>query len=220
MTRCADDRRYTPLDHILMGMDPILKSLVGGANATQRPNPADDVSAADNALSDEERAHAAGLMRVNHTGEVCAQALYHSQALTARSKTIRNAMQQSAREEVDHLHWCERRLTELDSHRSRLNPLWYAGSFAIGGAAGLAGDRWSLGFVAETERQVVRHLESHLRELPLRDERSRTIVEQMQIDEAQHATRAVESGGADLPAPIKGVMRLAAKFMTTLAYRF
>ena len=228
------DRHYSPLDQTLIRADRMLKSLLTGvthfgptasqdggkyaADKPQRPNPAGQPAAAD-PLSETERAHAAGLMRVNHTGEVCAQALYQSQAVTARSETIRDAMERAAREEVDHLRWCEQRLTELDSHRSRLNPLWYAGSFAIGGLAGLAGDRWNLGFVAETERQVVRHLESHLRKLPAQDRRSRAIVEQMKIDEAEHATLAVEAGAAELPAPVKGLMRLTAKFMTTVAYR-
>ena len=222
MPGSSDNRHYTPLDRALMGADRLLKSLFNGPTHTdsgpQRPNPAERQSAPD-ALNTAERAHAAGLMRVNHTGEVCAQALYQSQALTARSGAIRDAMERAAREEEDHLRWCEQRLTELDSRQSRLNPLWYAGSFALGGLAGLAGDRWNLGFVAETERQVVRHLESHLRELPAEDRRSRAIVAQMKMDEAEHATLAVEAGAAELPAPVKGWMRLTAKCMTTVAYR-
>ena len=227
------DRHYSPLDQTLIRADRVLKSLLTGiahfgsvtnkdggkcaADHSQRPNPAGQAAA--DPLNEAERTHAAGLMRVNHTGEVCAQALYQSQALTARSEAIRDAMERAAREEEDHLRWCEQRLAELDSRHSRLNPLWYAGSFAIGGLAGLAGDRWNLGFVAETERQVVRHLESHLRELPTQDQRSRAIVEQMKIDEAEHATLAVEAGAAELPTPVKGLMRLTAKFMTTVAYR-
>ena len=220
MTHRYHHRHYSPLDRLIIGADQALKSLAGGVSGARRTNPADAQANLEADLNDAERAHAAGLMRVNHAGEVCAQALYQSQALTARSDAIRNAMEQAAREEIDHLHWCEQRLEELNSHGSRLNPFWYAGSFLIGGLAGLAGDRWNLGFVAETERQVVRHLESHLHELPAQDARSRAIVAQMKLDEAEHATLAVASGAAELPAPVKQSMQLASKLMTTLAYRF
>jgi ubiquinone biosynthesis monooxygenase Coq7 len=158
-------------------------------------------------------------MRINHVGEVCAQALYQGQATTARLDTVRDKMERAAQEENDHLAWCEQRLEELDSHKSYMNPLWYAGSFAIGAAAGMAGDKWSLGFVVETERQVVRHLEKHLGRLPAQDEKSRAILEQMKVDEAHHATTALQAGGAELPAPIKTAMRISSKLMTTLAYK-
>jgi len=159
-------------------------------------------------------------MRVNHAGEVAAQALYEGQAATARLDHVRASMQQAADEEVDHLAWCRDRLSELDSRPSMLNPVWYAGSWMIGAAAGLAGDRWSLGFVAETERQVIDHLDEHLSRLPLQDSRSRAILEQMKIDETHHGTAAMEAGAATLPAPIRATMALTSKIMTTLAYRF
>jgi ubiquinone biosynthesis monooxygenase Coq7 len=157
-------------------------------------------------------------MRVNHSGEVCAQALYQGQALTARLPVVRERMEQAALEENDHLAWCEQRLHELGSHKSYLNPAWYAGSFAIGALAGLIGDKWSLGFLAETERQVVRHLEGPLGSLPPDDLKSRAILEQMHTDEAQHATLAVESGGAALPPSIRGLMQSVSKVMTGTAY--
>ena len=157
-------------------------------------------------------------MRVNHVGEICAQALYQSQALTAKDPSLRAKMQSAADEEVDHLAWCEQRLEELGSRKSILNPVWYAGSFAIGAAAGIAGDKWNLGFVAETERQVVEHLESHLTVLPEQDRRSREVVEQMKQDEAEHARMAVGAGAAALPAPVKSLMKLASRVMTRTAY--
>jgi 3-demethoxyubiquinol 3-hydroxylase len=157
-------------------------------------------------------------MRINHTGEVCAQALYQGQALTAHSRTVRYQMKTAAAEEVDHLAWCQQRLNELNSHTSYLNPLWYFGSFALGVTAGLIGDRWSLGFVAETEHQVVQHLESHLQQLPVDDKKSREIVEQMRQDEQQHATLARQVGASDLPAPVKVVMGMMSKCMTTITY--
>ena len=170
--------------------------------------------------SDTDRRHVAGLMRVNHAGEVAAQGLYQGQAATARLDGVRAAMEQAAQEEADHLAWCESRLADLGSRPSLLNPLWYAGSYSIGAAAGLAGDRWSLGFVAETERQVVRHLEEHLERLPTDDERSRAILEQMKTDEEQHGAQAIESGGDALPAPIRGAMTLVSRLMTRGAYWF
>jgi ubiquinone biosynthesis monooxygenase Coq7 len=157
-------------------------------------------------------------MRVNHSGEVAAQALYQAQGFTARSKSIQVSMQQSAIEEIDHLDWCQERLTELGSHTSFLNPLWYSGSFTIGALAGLLGDKWSLGFVVETENQVVAHLESHLQKLPVQDARSRAILEQMKIDEAHHASVAIESGAAELPEKVKKLMRLCSRVMTSTAY--
>jgi ubiquinone biosynthesis monooxygenase Coq7 len=158
-------------------------------------------------------------MRVNHVGEICAQALYAGQALTARLPEVRGAMERAAQEENDHLAWCEDRVRAMDSHLSVLNPLWYAGSFAIGAAAGLAGDRWSLGFVAETERQVVAHLEGHLERLPEADARSRAVLETMREDEEQHRAMALAAGGAELPAPVRGLMAAVSKLMTTAAYR-
>ncbi len=164
------------------------------------------------------RAKSCRYMRINHVGEVCAQALYQSQSLTARSSEMQQEMQQSAQEEIAHLAWCERRLEELGGRKSRLNPVWYGGAFAIGTLAGIAGDKWSLGFVAETEQQVVEHLQKHLGKLPPTDDRSREIVKQMQADEAGHAEQAIHAGAAELPPIIKGIMRGAAKIMTTTAY--
>jgi len=158
-------------------------------------------------------------MRVNHVGEVCAQALYQGQALTSRSPAVRDKMNKAANEEIDHLNWCYQRIQELDSHTSHLNPFWYLGSFTLGVGAGLAGDKWSLGFLAETEKQVVEHLESHLARLPIEDTVSRAIVEQMAADEAQHAAMAMENGAAELPQSIKKLMKLTANLMTTLSER-
>ena len=157
-------------------------------------------------------------MRINHAGEICAQALYQGQALTAQLPNVRDKMEQAAAEENDHLAWTAGRLRELGAHTSYLNPLWYAGSFAIGAAAGLAGDKWSLGFVAETERQVIRHLEGHLARLAPQDAKSRAILEQMKDDEAHHATVAIEHGAAEFPEPVKQLMQLTSKFLTTAAY--
>jgi len=170
-------------------------------------------------LSETERAHAAGLMRVNHVGEVCAQALYQSQKLLARDPQIQEMLNHSAQEEMDHLAWCETRLKELGSHTSYLNPFWYAGSFAIGLLAGLAGDQWSLGFVAETEKQVENHLQSHLETLPENDQQSRAIVQQMRLDEIEHGKDAIEAGGVVLPPVIQKLMQASSKFMTSTAYK-
>jgi ubiquinone biosynthesis monooxygenase Coq7 len=166
-------------------------------------------------MTEEQRRRAAALMRVNHAGEVCAQALYQGQALTARNPSSRTALEQAAREETEHLAWTERRIEELGGRKSLLNPVWYAGSFAIGALAGLVGDRWSLGFLAETERQVVTHLEGHLRRLPEADRRSRAIVEAMREDESRHATSAIGHGAAELPAPAKAAMRVTSSVMTS-----
>ncbi len=178
------------------------------------PRPA-DVGAE---LTDEQRGESAALMRVNHAGEVSAQALYHGQALFARNERVRQALMASAREETDHLAWTQARLGELESRRSLLDPLWYAGSFAIGVAAGLAGDRTSLGFIEETERQVAKHLDDHLQRLPAEDARSRAIVEQMRTDEIDHGRRAGELGAASLPLPVRKVMEATARVMTSTAY--
>jgi len=173
----------------------------------------------DTTFASAEKQHVAGLMRVDHAGEVCAQALYQGQAFTAKLPDIRAKMEEAAEEEMDHLAWCQGRLNELNSHTSYLNPFWYGGSFILGALAGLAGDKWSLGFVAETERQVERHLEDHLGQLPLKDEKSRAILEQMKEDEAQHSTVAMEMGAATLPEPVQWLMGKMSKIMTTLAYR-
>jgi ubiquinone biosynthesis monooxygenase Coq7 len=158
-------------------------------------------------------------MRVNHAGEVCAQALYQGQALTARQDDTRRQMAQAAEEENDHLLWCRHRIHELGGHTSLLNPLWYSGSLAIGAVTGLLGDKWSLGFLAETEQQVVRHLEGHLQRLPENDEKSRAILEQMKTDEGEHRMTALNAGGVELPDPVKRLMTLASRVMTTTAYR-
>jgi ubiquinone biosynthesis monooxygenase Coq7 len=207
----------SPIDNLIVQLDQALRTLVPGSVAAERANPAGSAQAAE--LSPEEKRHAAGLMRINHTGEVCAQALYQGQALTARLPEVRGSMERAAKEECDHLNWCETRLDELNSRPSLLNPLWYGMSFGLGALAGLAGDKWSLGFVAETEKQVVKHLEEHLQSLPAGDDRSRRILEQMHTDEGKHATVAMDAGAADLPAPVKDGMGLMARVMKTTAYR-
>jgi ubiquinone biosynthesis monooxygenase Coq7 len=207
----------TPIDRFIIEFDTALRSVVGGANA-QRPAPGSE-SGTNSALDSAERKHAAGLMRVNHVGEVCAQALYQSQKLVARDPQIQEMLERSGQEEMDHLAWCETRLKELGSHTSYLNPFWYAGSFAIGLIAGLAGDKWSLGFVAETEKQVENHLESHLKKLPEEDHRSRAIVDQMRKDEIEHGQAALHAGGIPLPEPIQKIMQAVSKVMTSTAYK-
>jgi len=209
-------RNYTPLDRVVMEMDKAVRTVFASPPVTERPNPAD--ARGDAELNEEERRRVAGLMRVNHAGEVSAQALYQGQALTAKLAEVRGKMERAALEENDHLAWCEQRLGDLGSHTSVLNPLWYAGSFALGALAGLAGDKWSLGFVAETERQVVKHLEEHLERLPPQDHKSRAVLEQMKEDEGHHATTALKAGGAELPEPVKQTMRLTSKVMTKTAY--
>ncbi len=211
------ERELSPLDRLLAGANKALQTLDAGHREPHRPNPAPP-SSAESELDDAERRHVAGLMRVNHAGEVCAQALYEGQALTARDPRIREAMQRAASEETDHLAWCEDRLRELDARTTVLNPLWYGLSLGVGALAGIAGDRWSLGFVAETERQVCRHLEEHLRQLPEDDERTRAILEKMHADEAGHATTAVEEGAAELPLPVRHAMSLVSKLMTRTSY--
>lgn len=209
-------RRYSLTDRFLMDLHQGMKTLTGGEHLKHRENPGSAQETAE--LSAREKRRAAGLMRVNHAGEVAAQALYQGQAATARLPEVREAMEEAAREEEDHLAWCEERLSELGEKPSRLGPFWYAGSFAIGAAAGMVGDKWSLGFVAETEKQVCEHLDGHLQKLPERDQRSRAIVEQMKADEAHHGEAAKEAGGADLPRPIKDAMKLASRVMTRAAY--
>jgi 3-demethoxyubiquinol 3-hydroxylase len=204
------------LDRLIGEFDRALRAVAGVAQAS-RPSPAERVP--ENAIGDEERAHAAALMRVNHVGEVCAQALYQGQALTARDPATRQALDGAAREEEDHLAWSAERIRELNGRLSLLNPLWYAGSFAIGAAAGLLGDRWNFAFLAETERQVEEHLARHLEALPAEDERTRAVVEAMRADEARHRQTALGLGAAELPEPVKRAMRLASRVMTTVAYR-
>jgi len=203
-------------DELVISFDRALRTLLGHAT-TAREVPGAGMPEAE--LSPEERRNAAGLMRVNHTGEVCAQALYAAQALVARDPATRRNFAQAAREEEEHLAWTQRRLAELNDRVSLLNPLWYAGSFAIGVAAGIAGDRVNLGFVVETERQVEEHLTGHIDRLPASDARSRAIVVQMRDDEARHGAMAQEAGAAELPRPVKGLMQLAAAVMKAVAYR-
>ncbi len=213
-----DHREYSSADRLILQMDRALRTLLPGSAHAARPSPAESAGV-DTDMEASEQRHAAGLMRINHTGEVCAQALYQGQALTARLEDVRQSMEEAAAEETDHLAWCEGRLRELDSHTSYLNPAWYAMSFGLGATAGLAGDRWSLGFVAETEDQVCEHLSDHLQRLPATDKRSRAILEQMIIDEQQHGESARQAGGADLPMPVRAGMRLMSKVMKGLTYR-
>ncbi|TVQ28349.1 MAG: 2-polyprenyl-3-methyl-6-methoxy-1,4-benzoquinone monooxygenase [Wenzhouxiangella sp.] len=205
------------LDKWLAEADQALRITLGPAPSDTRNSPACAVE--ENEMTDAERRQAAGLMRINHAGEVCAQALYAGQAATARSDHVRREMAEAAREEEDHLAWCAERLDELNSRPSLLNPLWYAGSYSIGAVAGLAGDAWSLGFVEATERQVESHLDDHLDRLPAPDQRSRAIVEQMKEDEARHADMAVAQGARTLPAPVQGLMALTAGIMKVVVYR-
>ena len=211
------DRNYSGIDRLIAAIDQGLRVSTGAAPEPFRDNPAGDIPQAE--MEEPERAHAAGLMRINHTGEVCAQALYAGQAATARNNATRESMQLAADEEIDHLSWCEDRLNELESQPSLLNPLWYAGSFAIGALAGIAGDQWSLGFVKETENQVEAHLQEHLEKLPQNDARSQAILDQMKVDEAKHAEMAEEAGARDLPEPVRQAMGFAAGVMKALVYR-
>jgi len=211
------DRNYSKIDRLIASIDEGLRVSTGEAPEPFRENPAGDIAQTE--LDENQRRHVAGLMRINHTGEVCAQALYAGQAATARDDATRDAMQLAADEEIDHLSWCEDRLKELDSRPSVLNPFWYAGSFAIGAVAGIAGDDWSLGFVKETENQVEAHLQDHLEKLPESDTRSQAILDQMKIDEAKHAEMAHEAGARELPPPIRRAMAFTAGIMKSLAYR-
>jgi 3-demethoxyubiquinol 3-hydroxylase len=204
------------VDRLILEFDRALRAVAGVVQAS-RPSPAQQVP--ETPVGDEQRVHAAALMRVNHVGEVCAQALYQGQALTARQPAAREALERAAREEEDHLAWSAERIRELGGRPSLLNPLWYAGSFAIGALAGALGDKWNLAFLAETERQVEEHLSGHLESLPQEDQRTRAVVEAMRADEARHRASAVELGAAELPEPVRRAMRLASKVMTTVAYR-
>ena len=209
-------RHYSPIDQFIHNADTALRTLFGEPVVTDRSYPAEDISDSD--FSDQDRKNIAGLMRINHSGEVPAQALYQGQALTSKNKDIKEKLQQAALEENDHLEWTKTRINELGGHTSLLNPLWYGGSFAIGAFAGAIGDKWNLGFLAETENQVVAHLESHLDKLPGGDLRSRAILEQMKIDEQKHATTAIDHGAADLPPPVKTLMAAMSKVMTGSTY--
>ncbi len=203
------------IDQLISTFDKGLRTIFAVSSATrQRP----DANIDEPVLSEDSKQHAAALMRVNHVGEVCAQALYSGQAITSRNPQIANALQHAAAEETDHLAWCEARINELGGRKSLLNPLWYMGSFTLGAVAGALGDKWNLGFLAETERQVSAHLQNHLSQLDVTDVKTRTIVEQMQQEEAAHAAEATQLGGSELPAPVKHGMQLASKIMTTTAY--
>jgi ubiquinone biosynthesis monooxygenase Coq7 len=209
-------RELTPLDRLLSDAQRALDTVFGAPHA-ERPNPAADTAQIE--LDDAERRHAAGLMRINHVGEVCAQALYCGQAAVARDAATREHLLEAAQEETDHLAWCAQRLDELDSRPSLLNPLWYAGSYAIGALAGLRGDGWNLGFVVETEHQVEAHIDEHLESLPEADARSRAILRTMKADEARHAANAEAAGARLLPPPVPSLMAAASKLMKTVAYR-
>jgi ubiquinone biosynthesis monooxygenase Coq7 len=204
------------VDRLIVEFDRALRAVAGVVQAS-RSSPAEGL--AESSVNEEERAHAAALMRVNHVGEVCAQALYQGQALTARDPATREALGKAAREEEDHLAWSAERIRELGGRPSLLNPVWYAGAFAIGALAGTLGERWNLAFLAETERQVEEHLTGHLEALPAEDRRTRAVVSAMRADEARHRAAALELGAAELPEPVRLAMRLASKVMTTVAYR-
>lgn len=209
-------RQLSFIDKLIVNADQALRTLVPSAATAKRSNPAAEHKSIH--LSEPEKKHIAGLMRINHTGEVCAQALYQGQALTAKLPAVRQEMEQAAQEEVDHLVWCEQRLNELGSHTSFLNPIFYAASFSIGAAAGVAGDKWSLGFVAATEDQVCKHLQDHLQQLPEDDHQSHAILEQMLEDEAAHGNQAREAGGQEFSATAKTVMTAISGVMTKTTY--
>lgn len=203
------------LDQLIPEVDRVLRALFAPA-PTRRPMPGEDLPEA--ALSDAEKRHVAALMRINHCGEICAQALYQGQALTSRDPAVKQALTQAAWEETEHLNWTERRIGELGGRKSLLNPLWYAGALGLGLAAGKLGDAWNLGFLVETERQVTAHLDGHQAQLPAQDEKSQVLLAQMAIDESQHADTALHHGARELPAPVKAAMKCAAAVMTKTAY--
>jgi ubiquinone biosynthesis monooxygenase Coq7 len=211
------ERQLTFFDRCILQADQALRTIFAEPIGSGRANPSQ--SGMDGTLSATEKAESICLMRINHAGEVCAQALYQGQALTARNADVRKQMETAAIEENDHLAWCRQRIEELGGHTSLLNPVWYGGSLLIGAATGLLGDKWSLGFLAETEHQVVNHLEGHLKRLPGGDNRSRAILRQMQEDEAQHKATAEHAGGRELPATVKKLMGLTSRIMTSTAYR-
>jgi ubiquinone biosynthesis monooxygenase Coq7 len=212
-----DDRQFSPLDRILAGVDYALRTVNSAPTRAARPNPSSGIE--ETSLSDDEKKHAAGLMRVNHAGEIAAQGLYQGHAAVARDPATEEQMKNAADEELDHLAWCEQRLSELDSGPSVLRPIWYVGAFTIGAASGVLGDRWSLGFIEETERQVSEHLTGHLGKLPENDLRSRAIVAQMRDEEEEHGANAKEAGAMPLPPPVRELMRAVATVMTRTAYR-
>ncbi len=216
-SKMNNKRHHSPLDQLLIGADQVLRTLSKSANTAHRSSPATEHR--DTLLSKEEKRHIAGLMRINHAGEVCAQALYQGQALTARLPEVRESMNQAAQEEVDHLVWCEERIEQLGSHTSVLNPLWYAASFSVGAIAGALGDKWSLGFVAATENQVCEHLQSHLDQLPEQDQKSRAILEKMKEDEEHHEHMALDAGGVRFPKPVRHMMTVLSRVMTKSSYR-
>jgi ubiquinone biosynthesis monooxygenase Coq7 len=205
------------LDKFIIEFDKGLRTLLAQAHSARK---FPDAGLPEAALSESEKKHAAGLMRINHSGEICAQALYQGQALTARDPAIQEKLQQAAQEETEHLAWTAKRVHELGSHLSVLNPVWYTGSLALGAFAGLLGDKWNLGFLAETERQVGGHLQSHLASLPPQDEKSRAVVQQMYVDETQHSEMARQLGGVELPQPVKMLMQASSKVMTKTVYWF
>lgn len=213
----ATERQYSPVDRFLLQADAALKTLLPFKGQPYRPNPANLQDEAP--MSEADSRHVTGLMRINHTGEVCAQALYQGQALTAKLPEVRKAMEHAAEEEIDHLAWCEQRIRELGGRPSVLNPLFYGLSFGVGAVAGLISDKVSLGFVAATEDQVCKHLDDHLQQIPADDAKSRAILEQMRTDEEQHATTALDAGGLRFPAPVKLGMTLLSKVMTKSTYR-
>jgi ubiquinone biosynthesis monooxygenase Coq7 len=211
-------RHYTFFDRVCLQVDPAVRALLDNPKTTERPYPAQSMPEA--ILDESERKKAAALMRINHAGEICAQALYQGQGIISRNQDIQHKMRQAAEEEGDHLAWCKRRLEELGSHTSYLKPVWYIGSLCIGLAAGMVGDKWSLGFVVETERQVIAHLRGHLQALPARDIRSNQILQQMESDEARHRDEAMAAGAYELPRFIKKCMALTSKIMVKTAYWF
>jgi ubiquinone biosynthesis monooxygenase Coq7 len=211
------NRQLSSQDQVLSQIDVALRGAFAKAPQPQRPSPASNIE--ESQLTDSERQHAIGLMRVNHAGEVCAQALYQGQALTAKLPEVEAQMAHSAEEEIDHLAWCEERIDQLGGTTSVLNPVWYAMSFAIGAGAGIISDKLSLGFVAATENQVCQHLQKHLQELPTEDNKSRSIVEQMLVDEQSHAESALQAGGCPFPKPVKEAMTMLSSLMTRSSYR-
>ncbi|WP_437880237.1 2-polyprenyl-3-methyl-6-methoxy-1,4-benzoquinone monooxygenase [Pseudomonas sp. LRF_L74] len=213
----TSERQFSPVDRLLMQADAALRTLLPFSGAPARPSPA--LAQNECEMDDGEARHTAGLMRINHTGEVCAQALYQGQALTAKLPQVRKAMEEAAEEEVDHLAWCEQRIRQLGSRPSLLNPMFYGLSFGVGAMAGLISDRVSLGFVAATEDQVVKHLDEHLQQIPADDAKTRAILEQMREDEQHHANSALDAGGLRFPLPLKFGMTLLSKVMTKSTYR-
>lgn len=216
MGTAMTQRQLSAIDRLIVNLDQAMHTLLPGAARAERASPA--AGAQETPLSERERRHTAGLMRINHTGEVCAQALYQGQALTARRRGVRDAMDQAAREETDHLAWCDQRLRELGDRTSVLNPIFYGSSFALGAIAGAISDRVSLGFVAATEEQVCHHIEHHLKSLPEHEQKSRAVLEQMLVDEKHHGTQALEAGGVDFPRWVKRAMTQMSRVMTKTTY--